>query len=419
MASLKDGEQHFERRRVKATRADLQQSLIPTEFSCVKAAQTDFGQSRDLPASIPSSLVNQRCSEGRPTIAYLGSKSVQADWIADCVSSITEPGARVADLFSGTGVVSAALKASGFSVVGNDHLLWAFHAARAVLLNEGPPTFQGLDVPVGGIDIDRYDSVLRYLNGLPPIDGFLVQEYSPLGQARRRYFTSENAGRIAAVRNQLSVWSENLTPGEFSLIIADLLVSSSAVSNTAGTFGSYLKRWKKSALSPLQLRRSSFMSGAATASHKVYSDDANCLIRHLEVDAVYADPPYTKRQYAAYYHILETIAAGDEPLIGGATGLRPWEHLSSPYCYRRHAASALDDLVAHSRSRHFLLSYNDDGQIRHSEILKILSAHGAVVYQEYPMQRYRSNGNGETGLRVVERLYYLDREGHRRAPSCL
>ena len=35
------------------------------------------------------------------------------------------------------------------------------------------------------------------------------------------------------------------------------------------------------------------------------------------MDAVYADPPYTKRQYAAYYHILETIAAGDRPLISG------------------------------------------------------------------------------------------------------
>lgn len=411
LSSTKGNDQHVEMQQIQAAPADLQPRLFQGEYGCAKAPQTDCDQYRDLLTSIPSPLVvSQRSSEGRPAIAYIGSKSVQADWIANCVSSTTAPGARVADLFSGTGVVSAALKASGFSVVGNDHLLWAFHAARAVLLNECPPTFLGLDIPVGGIDIDRYDSVLRYLNSLPPIDGFLVQEYSPLGQAKRRYFTADNAGRITAIRHQLSVWSDHLTPGEFSLLIANLLVSSSAVSNTAGTFGSYLKRWKKPALARLQLRRSSFMSGAATASHEVHSDDANRLIRRLEVDAVYADPPYTKRQYAAYYHILETIAAGDEPLIGGATGLRPWEHLSSPYCYRRYAASALDDLVSNSRSRHFFLSYSDDGQIRHSEILEILNAHGTVVFREYPMRRYRSNVNGEEVSCVVERLYYLDRE---------
>ena len=42
-------------------------------------------------------------------------------------------------------------------------------------------------------------------------------------------------------------------------------------------------------------------------------------------DTVYLDPPYTKRQYAAYYHVLETLAYGDEPEVSGVTGLRPWE----------------------------------------------------------------------------------------------
>ena len=40
-------------------------------------------------------------------------------------------------------------------------------------------------------------------------------------------------------------------------------------------------------------------------------------------DTVYLDPPYTKRQYAAYYHILETISLGDEPIVEGICGIRP------------------------------------------------------------------------------------------------
>lgn len=346
-------------------------------------------------------------------IAYLGSKANQANRIATYISSVVTFGARVADVFSGTGIVSAALKASGLSVVANDHLLWAFHAARAALLNDDPPSFKGLDVAIGWVDIDRYDAVLRCLNDLAPIDGFMPREYSPSGPAKRRYLTAENAGRVAAIRQQIAEWSERLTAAESSLLISDLIASTSAVSNTAGTYGSYLKQWKRSALAPLQLQRSSFISGAATANHEVYSDDANRLVRGLHVAGVYADPPYTKRQYAAYYHVLETIAAYDEPLLSGATGLRPWEHLSSPYCFRHHAGSALEDLVSNSLGRHFFLSYSDDGQIRHSEILDILGPHGTIAVHEYQTRRYRSSEIAQEGAQVLERFYHLDREGQK------
>ena len=401
--------------------AETQVQLFPNdgdERETAMAVQSHQGQRNVPTASSSLQPVNQQYSVSRPAIAYLGSKATQAQWIAKYVSSVVAPGARVADLFSGTGAVSLALKALGLAVQGNDHLLWAFHATRAALLNESPPTFGGLDIPIGGLDVDRYDTVLRYLNLLPPIDGFMAREYSPTGPARRRYFTAENAGRIAAIRQQVSVWSEQLTAGQFSLLITDLLTAASVVSNTAGTFGSYLKHWKRSALSPLQLRRSVFTRGAVAALHTVHSEDANRLVRCLDVDAVYADPPYTKRQYAAYYHILETIAAGDEPLITGSTGLRPWEHLSSPYCFRRRAGSALDDLVSNLRARHFFLSYNDDGQIRHPEILRILSAHGTVAFSEYQTRRYRSSGIKQKGPQVVERLYHLDCESERKIHKC-
>ena len=48
-------------------------------------------------------------------------------------------------------------------------------------------------------------------------------------------------------------------------------------------------------------------------------------------------PADTKRQYAAYYHILETIAHGDEPVVEGITGLRPWKSKASDFCYKRRA----------------------------------------------------------------------------------
>ena len=323
--------------------------------------------------------------------------------------SVIEPRARVADIFSGTGSVSVALKASGLSVVANDHLAWAYHAAKAALLNDCPPTFSGLPLCLERYGVDRYDAVLHYLEGLPGVDGFVPREYSPSGPAGRRYLATENARRIEAIRRQIGDWSACLTPEECSLLVSDLLVSVSAVSNTAGTYGSYLKEWKPSALFPLTLQRSSFAASATGARHEVYSEDANTLVRSLSVDAIYADPPYTKRQYAAYYHLFETIVAGDEPPITGSTGLRPWEHLSSPYCLRRHAPSALADLVSNSSGQHFFLSYNADGQIKHVEILEILTEHGSVAIREFNTRRYKSSDIRRRGSHVVERFYHLDR----------
>lgn len=371
----------------------------------VIASRTDDGKRRRATAS------DSRRSPGkrRPAVAYLGSKARQAGWIASYISSVLEPGARVADVFSGTAAVSVALKASNLSVVANDHLEWAYHAARAALLNDRPPTFVGLPLCVEPYGADRYDAILSHLEDLAGADGFVPREYSPSGPAARRYLTAENARRIQAIRRRIGEWAACLAPQEFSLLLSDLLVAVSAVSNTAGTYGSYLKEWKAPALFPLTLYRSSLVPSGPGATHEVHSDDANELVRRLSVDAVYADPPYTKRQYAAYYHVLETIAAGDEPSVTGSTGLRPWEHLSSPYCLRRHAARALADLVSNSSGRHFFLSYNADGQIRHDEILEILSAQGLVALREFKTRRYRSSEIKGQEPHVVERFYHLDR----------
>ena len=42
--------------------------------------------------------------------------------------------------------------------------------------------------------------------------------------------------------------------------------------------------------------------------HEVYNEDANSLIKRIEGDILYLDPPYNSRQYSANYHLLNTIA---------------------------------------------------------------------------------------------------------------
>jgi hypothetical protein len=87
------------------------------------------------------------------------------------------------------------------------------------------------------------------------------------------------------------------------------------------------------------------------------------------IAAVYADPPYTRDHYSRFYHVLETIALGDDPgastmRLGNETKLsrglyRPDRH-QSPFCIRSEVPQAFDDLFAGVR-RHaapLVLSYS-------------------------------------------------------------
>jgi len=349
---------------------------------------------------------------GAPSVEFLGNKQRLLPLFLPRIAATIRPGDRVADLFCGTGSVSAGFKSLGATVEANDHLFWCSIFTRSLLENSLPPLFTGL----GDISRERgaphpYLQVLSYLNGLAPTKGFVYRSYSPAAEGysghSRMYFTEKNAGRIDAIRRAIESWTPALTQAEASLLVSDLIRASAQVSNIAGTYGCYLKRWKPRALVPLNLKPAAFLPGP-TASHRVQCAEAESVAGSIDARIVYADPPYTKRQYAAYYHVLETIAAGDEPELAGSTGLRRWQDKASDWCYRRKAPGALRNLVAALRgARHFFLSYNEDGQIPHAEIIAVLREFGKVSVFEWVNRRYKSSSKPHKGAEVTERLYHL------------
>jgi len=121
-------------------------------------------------------------------------------------------------------------------------------------------------------------------------------------------------------------------------------------------------------------------------------------------DLVYLDPPYTKRQYASYYHILETITLNDRPDVEGVCGLRPWRHLASPFCYKRRALGAMLDLVRGLGARRVLISYSSEGHISVPELAEQLEGDFVVeVHEVMEIGRYRPNVAASTnGDSVVE-----------------
>lgn len=353
---------------------------------------------------------------------FIGSKQQILTFIEDAWRRLVGTGGYyVGDLFCGTGAVSRLFKKLGNKVVANDNLRFGYVCGQAALNVNDEPCFSELfevrevsDNSQLSLCPTPYDRVLAYLNSLPGTQGFFFREYSPGGtrnrESERRYFSDENAKKIDAIRTKLSYWYETelITEVEYCLLLTDLMRAANRVANIAGTYGCFIKHWDPRASRPLKLLRSAIIPGVF--EHEVFCSDANNLAKEKEFDAIYLDPPYTWRHYGAYYHILETIAQGDEPIVSGRTGLRPWEHSKSRYCDRGDAATALRELVGVARTRHLLVSYNDEGLISHDDLMEILGTRGDPRCLEIGYRRYRSNKGGSRRNALKERLYYVQVE---------
>lgn len=317
-------------------------------------------------------------------VRYIGSKARVVRQILDIAGPPN--GGRFLDVFSGTGVVSQQAAIGGWGVWANDHLLSSSILTTAQLLSNKDVSF----ISLGG-----YTAAIRKVNETSPHSGFIYAEYTPSGKSRsgheRRYFTMENGRRIDGMRVQIEDWDKNgkLTVNERALLLADLLEAANRVANIAGTYGCFLRHWTKPAQRRLLVSPRALLS--KSASFQVSCKDVFELTA-LPNDLAYLDPPYTKRQYAAYYHILETIVAGDSPTVSGVTGLRPWEDKSSPFCFKKRALSALASLIIGLGTKRVLISYSSEGHVTLPELRQSLQGYGEVAIHEIAdIGRYRPN----------------------------
>lgn len=176
--------------------------------------------------------------------------------------------------------------------------------------------------------------------------------------------------KIDAIRQKIAEWknSKKISKDEFYFLLATLLESADRVANTASVYGAFLKNLKNSAKKPLILTRANFTLNSN--SHEVYNDDANELIKHINGDILYLDPPYNARQYGANYHLLNTIALYDEFILKGKTGLR--EYKKSLYCSKNSVLSEFEALIKNANFRYIFLSYNNEGLMSLDEIKSVL-----------------------------------------------
>ena len=149
-----------------------------------------------------------------------------------------------------------------------------------------------------------------------------------------------------------SIVSKDISPS-----LGSLINSIDKCANTASVYGAYLKKIKKSALREMELVPLTILHGQAPC--KVYNDDISELIKHVSGDILYLDPPYNSRQYCTNYHLLETIARYDNPVIYGKTGLREYAEQKSAFCNKKTVGKAFADLIKNAQFKYIFLSYNN------------------------------------------------------------
>lgn len=355
---------------------------------------------------------------------YIGSKYSLLPFLEKVILAFAGPETErtFLDLFAGTGAVGQHFKRLGFRIVANDIQYYSYCLNRAHVGVNAPPKFAGLaglwpqlrELPPA----DRWDSVLNHLHGLTGVPGFLYRHYCPGGTAGtahpRRYFTDENGQRGDAIRQQLERWYADglVTEDEYFVLLAGLIEALDRVANTASVYGAFLKQFKKSARRPLRLERCEIVP--SDKPHQVYHGDGSTLIDQVACDILYLDPPYNQRQYGTNYHVLETIARYDDPVLYGVTGLRDYTEQKSAFCYRGQVLAAFEDLLRRTIARYVFLSYNSEGLMSADEVVATMARYGRVQVEEQDYRRFRADNDGAQrryrGDAVIEYLFCLEKE---------
>lgn len=253
----------------------------------------------------------------------------------------------------------------------------------------------------------------EYLNANEnTVQGFMYRNYAPTESARM-YFTPENAGRIDYFRNQIEDWkNENLlSEEEYCYLIACLIESVSDVSNTAGVYGAFLKKWDSRATKRIVFSKVDFRP-ARYKSIRTYNAKIEDIIEEVECDILYLDPPYTQNQYGTQYHLLETLVLDDNPSISKVTGSRSTAPMRSDWSKEYKANILFDRILAKTKAKYIVLSYNNDGFMSKEYIEAAMKRYGKLetfVCKKIAYKKYQ-NWKSQNENKHFEYLFFVEKK---------
>ncbi len=326
---------------------------------------------------------------------YIGSKHKLIEWIFSVINKECKNGNSFADIFAGTGVVSAVAARHYDKIILND-FLYSNHAVyRAFFGNEQ-------------WDKNKIENIIKDYNN---IDGNNLENNYFSTNFGGKYFSYNSAKIIGFIRENIEENRSNLTDKEYYILIASLLYSIDKIANTVGHYDAYFKKD--------HIKDEFFMRPIDPIEAKsvaIFKEDTNLLAKKIKADIVYIDPPYNSRQYSRFYHVLETLTKWDKPKLYG-TALKPDEENMSDYC-RVQAKDRFVELVKNLNAKYLVVSYNNTydsksnsskNKITLQEIKNILSAKGQTKIFE---KDYRHFNAGNTDFKDHKEYLFVTTVNH-------
>ncbi|WP_407537896.1 DNA adenine methylase [Cetobacterium somerae] len=299
---------------------------------------------------------------------YLKSKSRYVDFIKYIVEKECGEYTSFFDVFSGTGIVANSFNQRNIKVIVNDILKSNYCIYKAWLSNEK-------------YDKEKIKNLIEEFNGneFPKLANYISQNFTG------NYFTYENALKIGWIRNTIKRLKETgeINEREEAILLTSLLYAIDKVASICSSYDNYNKLQNESKLY-LSMPR---IDDEVNIDNEIYCKDANELVREIEADIAYLDPPYNSRQYCDLYHLLENIVGGESYELEGKA-LKFKERVKSKSKYSTAQATAVfKDLIYNLKCKYILVSYtykkdNDTerskNKISYDTLIKILKTRGEV-----------------------------------------
>jgi adenine-specific DNA-methyltransferase len=319
---------------------------------------------------------------------FLGNKYKLIAFIQKIVKEEVGSYSSVCDLFAGTGVVGAAFNSPGTKIISNDILLSSYVSLKAF-------------IGATKLNTSSLEKKIAHLNTLRAKPNYFSEHFAD------SFFTYENASLIGTIREEIDLISR--TEEEKYALLSSLLYAADKVANTVGHYDTYRK--DMTSVQKIKLRCPD-LPLKTNRGNQVFREDANNLVRKVQADILYLDPPYNSRQYSDAYHLLENLAAWEKPEVAGKAKKMDRTHIKSRYSLKT-ATEAMRDLIENANAKHILISYNNTGDSKHGrsnaritdkDMISILKAKGEVKVFE---QQYRAFTTGRSSaLGNAERVFY-------------
>ena len=298
------------------------------------------------------------------------------------------------DLFAGTGTVGEFFNSENKSIISNDLLYSNYITLRAFLSDEF-------------YDEKKIEELLEYFNTVESDEENYFSIY--FGD---KYYTKSTAKKIGCIREEIEFFFKKryINEKERAILITSLIYAMDRIANTVGHYDAFIKKDIKDRELVLKFP----YIKDKNQNNLIYNQDANELIKKIEGDILYIDPPYNSRQYSDSYHLLENLARWEKPEVKGVACKFDRTKLKSRYSLKD-APKAFDELIKNANFKYILFSYNNmqkkgdnrsNARISDDEIVKILSQRGYVEIFE---QDFKAFTTGKTKIKDnKERVFFVE-----------